>query len=115
MGHGPLPESMGPADQKTEGECAATLPVGRTVVANDTEQDKAGQAAYSAAAFGKDMVRGRAAAAQLSHLHELLHECLHAFTAAAALRQVDLRQAEQEREGPRGRGLALPPKNFSRW
>jgi hypothetical protein len=32
------------------------LPVGRTVNAYDTEEDKAGQAAYSAAAFAKGAI-----------------------------------------------------------
>ena len=56
VGHGPLPEDVyGPADAKTIGEYAAVLPVGRTVAANDTDEDKAAQAEYSGAAFAAEL------------------------------------------------------------
>lgn len=55
VGHGPLPDVYGPADVKTIGEYAAVLPVGRTVVANDTDEDKLMQAEYSSAAFATEL------------------------------------------------------------
>ena len=56
VGHWPLPEDVyGPADAKTIGEYAAVLPVGWTVAANDTDEDKAMQAEYSGAAFATEL------------------------------------------------------------
>ena len=68
VGHGPLPEDVyGPADAKTIGEYAAVLPVGRTVAANDTDEDKAAQAEYSGAAFAAELTPPGACRPQLPH------------------------------------------------
>jgi len=59
VGAGPLPDSLGPADQLTKGEYVPVVPVGRTVNAAMTEDEKAEQASYSKLAFRADKDSGK--------------------------------------------------------
>ena len=58
VGAGPLPSALEPADHLTKGKYTPVVPVGRTVNAAMTDADKAAQAAYSKAAFGRDPETG---------------------------------------------------------
>jgi len=59
VGAGPLPEALQPADYFTFGTYSAIIPVGRTVNAAMTDDDKQAQAKYSEAAFRFDKQAGR--------------------------------------------------------
>lgn len=61
VGAGALPEALGPADTLTEGPYAAIVPVGRTVNASLSDEDKEVLAAYQKAALGYDKAAGRPA------------------------------------------------------
>ena len=54
IGAGPLPENLQPADKLTKGSYTPVVPLGRTVNAAMTEEDKAEQKTYSSKAFTKD-------------------------------------------------------------
>ncbi len=54
IGAGPLPKELEPADALTKGAYTPVVPVGRTVNAAMTDEDKAEQAAYSKSAFRRD-------------------------------------------------------------
>lgn len=54
VGAGPLPEALAPADGLTKGPYALAVPVGRTVEAAMTDEEKAQKADYSQAAFRPD-------------------------------------------------------------
>ena len=54
VGAGPLPQELEPADSLLKGKYTPVVPVGRTVNAAMTEDEKAEQAAYSKAAFAPD-------------------------------------------------------------
>ena len=66
VGAGPLPAELGPADSLTRGPYTPVVPVGRTVNAAMTEEDKAEQAQYSKAAFRADENTGERPVAQSS-------------------------------------------------
>ena len=59
VGAGPLPEHLGLADQLTKGEYVPVVPVGRTVNAVMTEEEKAEQANYRRLAFQADERSGQ--------------------------------------------------------
>ncbi len=59
IGAGPLPTEFEPADLLTKGMYTPVVPVGRTVNAAMTDEEKAEQADYSAAAFRFDKEAGR--------------------------------------------------------
>ena len=59
VGAGPLPESLQPADMLTKGEYTPVVPVGRTVNAAMTEQEKKEQESYAKAAFRYDKTLGK--------------------------------------------------------
>ena len=54
VGAGPLPEELEPADSLLKGPYTPVVPVGRTVNAAMTDEEKAEQAAYLKAAFAPD-------------------------------------------------------------
>ena len=54
VGAGPLPKELEPADSLLKGPYTPVVPVGRTVNAAMTEDEKAEQGAYSKAAFAPD-------------------------------------------------------------
>jgi hypothetical protein len=54
VGAGPLPEALEPADALTKGIYTSVVPLGRTVNAAMTDEDKTEQDAYSKSAFQKD-------------------------------------------------------------
>lgn len=58
VGYGPVPEELSPPDYLNKLLYNPVVPVGRTVNAAMTDEDKAGQAEYSAAAFGVDTGEG---------------------------------------------------------
>ena len=66
VGAGPLPENLGPADQLTKGEYVPVVPVGRTVNAAMTDEEKAEQASYSRLAFKPDEETGKSPVDQSS-------------------------------------------------
>jgi hypothetical protein len=66
VGAGPLPNELEPADALTKGLYTPVVPLGRTVNAAMTEEDKAEQAAYSKSAFQKDEKTNQRPVAQSS-------------------------------------------------
>ena len=66
VGAGPLPREHEPADTLTKGAYAAVVPVGRTVNAALTDDDKAEQATYSKTAFRRDEATGQLPVTQSS-------------------------------------------------
>jgi len=60
VGAGPLPEEYGLADQLTKGVYTPVVPVGRTVNAAMTEEEKAEQTEYSKSVFRFDKAVGKA-------------------------------------------------------
>ena len=66
VGAGPLPKQFEPADMLTHGAYTPVVPVGRTVNAAMTDDDKAAQAAYSKSAFRFDKDVGAAPVKQTS-------------------------------------------------
>ena len=66
VGAGPLPVELEPADGLTKGMYTPVVPVGRTVNMAMTEAEKAGQAAYSKAAFRRDAETGEFPVSQTS-------------------------------------------------
>lgn len=59
VGAGPLPQQLEPADRLTKGLYAPVVPVGRTVDAALTDEDKAAVGEYAKAAFRFDKAAGR--------------------------------------------------------
>ena len=57
VGYGPAPAAHGLPDVKTAGEYAAVVPVGRTVVANYSDEDRAEASEYSRTALAKALAR----------------------------------------------------------
>lgn len=66
VGAGPLPENLGPADKLTKGEYVPVVPVGRTVNAAMTDDEKTEQVSYSKLAFRADKDSGRSPVDQSS-------------------------------------------------
>ena len=66
VGAGPLPAELAPADGLTKGMYTPVVPVGRTVNAAMTDDEKAQQAHYSKAAFRRDPDTGEFPVSQTS-------------------------------------------------
>lgn len=59
VGAGPLPAALGPADALTKGAYTPVVPIGRTVNAAMTQEEKDAQTEYSKRAFRFDKVAGK--------------------------------------------------------